>query len=183
VRRIEAVAGLEAFSHAVQDAGRLATIAAQINSPVAEIEKKIDALLASQKEAEKALKAARLREAAARASDLGAKALSIGDVPTIIVDIGNADGDELQAIADALKGQFAGVVVLAGVASGAVSLIATVSPDFTSRIAAGKIIQTIAPLVGGRGGGKPDAARGGGKQVEKISAALEAARAFVAAAK
>lgn len=183
VRRIEAVAGLEASARAVQDAGRLAAIAAQINSPVAEIEMKIDALLASQKEAEKALKVARLREAAARATDLIATATTLSGVPSIIADLGTADGDELQSVADALKGKFPGAVVLAGTAAGAVSLIATVGPEFTSRIAAGKIIQTIAPIVGGRGGGKPDAARGGGKQVEQISDALEAARTFLAAAK
>jgi alanyl-tRNA synthetase len=51
-------------------------------------------------------------------------------------------------------------------------LVATVSPDFTKKLPAGKILQNIAPLVGGRGGGKPDNARGGGKDVSKLDEAL-----------
>ena len=52
------------------------------------------------------------------------------------------------------------------------SLIASVSPELTKQIQAGKIIQTIAPIVGGKGGGKPDNARGGGKDVGKLDEAL-----------
>jgi len=66
--------------------------------------------------------------------------------------------------------------VLGGVANGAVALVAAVSPDFTRRIQAGKIIQQIAPIVGGRGGGKPDNARGGGKDAGKLDEALAKAR-------
>jgi alanyl-tRNA synthetase len=53
-----------------------------------------------------------------------------------------------------------------------VTLIATVSPDFTAKVQAGKIIQQIAPIVGGKGGGKPDNARGGGKDASKLEEAL-----------
>jgi len=79
-----------------------------------------------------------------------------------------------------LKGQFKGVVVLGGSSNGAVSLIATVSPELTKHIQAGKIIQTIAPIVGGKGGGKPDNARGGGKEVSKLDEALAQARKLIA---
>jgi alanyl-tRNA synthetase len=71
-----------------------------------------------------------------------------------------------------LKGQFKGVIVLGGVANGAVALVASVSPEFTKRVQAGKIVQLIAPVVGGKGGGKPDNARGGGKDAAKLDEAL-----------
>src|SRR5204863_10016726 len=90
----------------------------------------------------------------------------------IIENLEPADGDFLQSIADSLKGQFQGVVVLGGSSNGSVSLIATVSPDLTKQFQSGKIIQAIAPFVGGRGGGIPDNARGGGKQVSKLDEAL-----------
>ncbi|MPN61456.1 Alanine--tRNA ligase [bioreactor metagenome] len=90
------------------------------------------------------------------------------------------DGDYLQAVADALKGQFQGVVVLGGSAHSAVALVATVSPALTKQVQAGKIIQAIAPVVGGKGGGRPDNARGGGKDVSKLTEALTAAKAFLA---
>jgi alanyl-tRNA synthetase len=71
------------------------------------------------------------------------------------------------------------VVVLGGAANGAVSLVASVSPDFTTKAQAGKIIQAIAPVVGGKGGGKPDNARGGGKDAAKLDEALAKAKTLL----
>jgi len=87
----------------------------------------------------------------------------------------------LQTIADSLKAQFQGVVVLAGASNGSVALIASVSREFTAKIQAGKLIQQIAPIVGGKGGGKPDNARGGGKDDGKLLAALDQAKAILGA--
>ncbi len=179
VRRIEAVAGLEAAALTKSEAQRLHEIAGLLNAPAAEIEKKIEALLAHQKELEKALKAARSKEAAAQAKDLASKAESLGGIPFLSANLGAVDGDYLQAVLDALKPTFEGVTVLAGSAINAVSLAASVSPAFTSKIQAGKIIQSIAPIVGGKGGGKPDMARGGGKDTTQIPEALAAARALL----
>ena len=139
----------------------------------------MESILAQQKELEKALKAARNREATTRARDLIAEAKTIAGTPFLCKDLGSADGDELQSIADALKGSFEGVVVLAGSANSAVSLVASVSPQYMSQIQAGKIIQTIAPIVGGKGGGRPDSARGGGKDTSKIAEALEKAKSLL----
>ena len=59
------------------------------------------------------------------------------------------------------------------------TLIASVSADFTAKIQAGKIIQQIAPIVGGKGGGKPDNARGGGRDATKLDEALAKARSLI----
>jgi alanyl-tRNA synthetase len=176
VRRIEAVAGLHAYDSAATDAERLKTLAGKLNAPLGELEKKLDVLLAEQKTLDKALKAAQQREAAGNAKELLARAETINGTPTIIANLGSADGDTLQTVADAIKGSFKGVIVLGGVSNGAVALVASVSPDFTSKIQAGKIIQQIAPITGGRGGGRPDNARGGGKDASKLGEALAAAR-------
>ncbi len=180
VRRIEAVAGLEAYNLANQQLQLIRGIAGKINSPVHELEKKIEALLAQQKDLEKQLKSMQQKQAAETARSLVAKAQTIGTTRAIIENLGPADGDYLQAIADSLKGQFKGVVVLGSVANNAVSLIASVSPEFTSKVQAGKIIQTVAPIVGGKGGGKPDNARGGGKDASKLDEALAKARELIA---
>ncbi|MGB8354734.1 MAG: alanine--tRNA ligase [Chthoniobacteraceae bacterium] len=180
VRRIEAVAGLNAYEFATADSERLKTFATKLNAPLGELEKKLDALLAQQKELEKSLKAAQQREASGRAKDLLATAETINGVPAIITNLGTADGDTLQTVADALKGTFQGVIVLGGVSNGAVALVASVSPDFTAKAQAGKIIQTIAPIVGGKGGGKPDNARGGGKDATKLDEALAKAKSLLA---
>ncbi|MDQ6625742.1 MAG: alanine--tRNA ligase, partial [Verrucomicrobiota bacterium] len=164
VRRIEAVAGINAYDQAKRDQEFIRSIAGKLNSPITDLEKRIDLMLVQQKVLEKSIKALGQKQAVGTAHELVAKAQQIGGIPAIIENLGAATGEELQAIADALKQQqFTGVVVLAGAGEGSVALVATVSPEFTSRVQAGKIIQAIAPLVGGKGGGRPDGARGAGK--------------------
>ena len=179
VRRIEAVAGLTAWEAADFEKERLKSIAAKLNAPLGEIEKKLDALLAQQKDLEKSFKAAQQREAAGRAKELLAGAETINGTPVIVANLGAADGDTLQTVADALKSQgFNGVIVVAGVSEpgGNVSLVASVTPDFTAKAQAGKIIQQIAPIVGGKGGGRPDNARGGGRDAARLDEALALAK-------
>jgi alanyl-tRNA synthetase len=182
VRRIEALSGAAALEATRRDRDLIQQVAGRLNAPVHELEKKLEALLAHQKELEKTVLAARQREASNAASGLRGSASDCGGVPVILHNLGGVDGDFLQAVAEALKGSFSGVVVLGGMAGGAASLVATVSPEFTKRIQAGKVIQNIAPLLGGRGGGKPDFARGGGKDVSQLNAALEAARTLISGA-
>jgi alanyl-tRNA synthetase len=173
VRRIEATAGLPAYESARADMDRLSMVAGKLNAPLAELEKKIEAILAQQKAIEKQLSALKQSQAAGVAAELLEKVRNAGlKAPSIIENLGDADGDYLQAVTDALKGKFDGVVVLAGASNGAVSLVASVSPAHSKAIQAGKIIQGIAPIVGGKGGGRPDNARGGGKDASKIGEAL-----------
>ena len=155
IRRIEAVSGLEAYKRANEELQLIKAVAGKVNSPVGELEKKIEALLAQQKDLEKQLKAMQQKQAGEIARGLAAKAQTFGSTPAIVENLGAADGDFLQSIADALKGQFKGVVVLGGTANSAVALVATVSPELTKKIQAGKIIQAIAPIVGGQGRGPP----------------------------
>jgi alanyl-tRNA synthetase len=179
VRRIEAVAGLEAYGAAQFDRALVRAISDRVNSPVGELEKKIEALLEQQKALEKQLKAMQQKEAAGAARSLLSKAAVLGGIPAIIENMGALDGDTLQGMVNELKGLFQGVIVLGGSSNGAVALVAAVSPDFTGKIQAGKVIQQIAPMVGGKGGGKPDHARGGGKDIAKLDQALAKAKALL----
>ena len=181
VRRVEAVAGLVAAGQARADAGRIAALAEMLNSPVREIEKKIEASLGQVKKLEKQLKALRQSQAAGTARELMAKAETVAGVPVVTANLGQADGDYAQAVADAMKGEFEGVIVLGAAADGRVVLLANVADSLTDRIQAGKIIQTIAPIVGGKGGGKPTQARGGGKDASKLDEALAKVAGLVAA--
>jgi alanyl-tRNA synthetase len=176
VRRIEAVAGLEAYHAARGDGDLLKTLAGKVMAQgAADLEKKLDAILSQQKELEKALKSAQQREAGGRAREL----LATASNHVIIANLGAVDGDYVMAVNDALKGQFKGVIVLGGTGNGAVVLTANVDKDFQSKAQAGKIIQAIAPIVGGKGGGKPDFARGGGKDAGKLDEALAEARKLI----
>mgnify|MGYP001199834755 CR=1 FL=1 len=176
VRRIEATAGLTAYESARADMDRLHAIAGKLNAPLTELEKKLEALLSQQKALEKQLASLKQQQAAGVATGLLEKVRNAGlKVPSIIEHLGDADGDYLQAVADALKGRFDGAIVLTGSANGAVALVAAVSPAHTKTVQAGKLIQGIAPVVGGKGGGRPDNARGGGKDSTKIDEALREA--------
>jgi alanyl-tRNA synthetase len=179
VRRVEAVAGLEAWLAARADGDLLKRLAGKVMAQgAADLEKKLDALLDHQKALEKSLKSAQQREASGRAREL----LATVENHTLIADLGDVDGDAAMAVADALKPVFSGVVVLGSSGGGSVALVATVGKEFQNRVQAGKIIQSIAPLVGGKGGGKPDFARGGGKDPDGLPQALAEARSLVAAA-
>ena len=181
VRRVEAVAGLVAAGQARADAGRIAALAETLNSPVREIEKKIEVSLGQVKKLEKQLKALRQSQAAGTARELLAKAGTIAGVPVVTANLGQADGDYAQAVADTLKGEFEGVIVLGAAAEGRVVLLANVADSLTDRIQAGKIIQAIAPVVGGKGGGKPTQARGGGKDASRVDEALAKVAGLLAA--
>jgi alanyl-tRNA synthetase len=176
VRRIEAIAGMEAYNAAKADADLLKLLAGKVSAQgAADLEKKLDQLLTQQKELEKALKSAQQREASGKAKDL----LATAEGSAIIANLGDVDADYAMALNDALKGQFGGVIVLAATGGGNVTLMANVGKDHQAKVQAGKIIQTIAPIVGGKGGGKPDFARGGGKDVSKVDAALAEARKLI----
>ena len=181
VRRVEAVAGLNAYETAKRDLDLIRSLAAKLNSPIADLEKRIESMVAQQKALEKAMKLLEQKQAIETARQLISKAQALGTTSAIIENLGAATGDQLQAITDALKQQqFKGVAILAGSTDGTVALAASVAPDLTSKIQAGKIIQTIAPIVGGKGGGRPDSARGAGKDASKIDEALAQARALIA---
>ncbi|MFO0442328.1 MAG: DHHA1 domain-containing protein, partial [bacterium] len=173
VRRIEAIAGLEAYNAAKADADLLKLLAGKVSAQgTADLEKKLDQILTQQKELDKALNAAQQREASGKAKDL----LATAEGNVLIANLGDVDADYAMAVNDALNSQFTGIIVLAATGGGNVTLMANVGKDHQSKVQAGKIIQTIAPIVGGKGGGKPDFARGGGKDVSKVDAALAEAR-------
>jgi alanyl-tRNA synthetase len=179
VRRIEAVAGLRAYQKTAAEARLLSELTAKVNSPLGELDKKIESLLAQQKDLEKQLKALSQKETAQAAKALLTRAEPINGIPAIIANLGPLDGDRLQAMVNELREQFKGVILLAGSGNNAVALVAAVSPEFTTKVQAGTLIQQIAPLVGGRGGGRPDNARGGGKETGTLDEALAKARALL----
>jgi alanyl-tRNA synthetase len=172
VRRIEAVAGLNAYAAATAEAERLKSLAAKLGTPLGELERKVDALLVQQRELEKTLKSVLQREAAQKAAGLLGAVETVQGTPAILQVVPGASGDDLQGISDALKGRFDGVLFLFGTLPDQVALVSSVSPNFVGRFQAGKLVQGVAGTLGGKGGGRPDSARGAGKDLSKVEAAL-----------
>ncbi len=93
-----------------------------------------------------------------------------------VAEVQDGDGKLLQAVADALKSKFNGPIFLVGAANESVALVASVPKEMSARLQANKLIQQIAPIVGGKGGGRPENAQGAGKDPSKIAEALAKAR-------
>ena len=198
-RRIEAVAGDAARIWAAQEAARqqekfgtlarkkpdiAALPAFQDDAATAEILKQIDARLAQlekvdsevrdwEKKTAKSAEAEIKSRAAQIASEL---ARSHAGKDFTVAEVTDADGKLLQAIADALKSKFKGPIFLAGTRDESIALVAYVPNELTSKFQANKLIQHIAPIVGGKGGGRPESAQGAGKDASKINEALTRAR-------
>jgi alanyl-tRNA synthetase len=197
IRRIEAVAGEAvtkwAREEAVRQEERFAALAkkkpdlAPLPAFAQENATTIDARAAhlekietEVRDWEKANAKAAEVETQSRAATI-AKQLAASDGQAFrVAQVPEADGKLLQAIANALKAQFNGPIFLAGEKDGRVALIAAIPKELTSRFQAGRLIQETAPLVGGKGGGRPELAQGGGNDPAKIEAALAKAKALLA---
>jgi alanyl-tRNA synthetase len=93
-----------------------------------------------------------------------------------VAEVANADAKLLQAVADALKPKFNGPIFLVSARDESIALIAAVPKELTAKFQANKLIQQIAPIVGGKGGGRPESAQGAGKDASKVNEALAKAR-------
>jgi alanyl-tRNA synthetase len=99
----------------------------------------------------------------------------------VIAKVKDADIKLLQAVGDALKSKVKGPIFLVGAANGRVALLAVVPKEVSSKIQANKLIQEIAPIVGGKGGGRPENAQGSGSDVGKIDRVLAEAERLITA--
>jgi alanyl-tRNA synthetase len=168
-RRKSDIAALPAFSNE----GETAEMLKQIDARAAHLEK-IDADVREWEKKNAKASDAQIRSSAAEiAKELAA---SCAGKDFCVTEVPNADGKLLGAVADALKTKFKGPIFLAGAIDGRVALVASVPKEMTSKFQANKIIQEIAPIVGGKGGGRPENAQGAGTDTSKINQALDRAK-------
>jgi alanyl-tRNA synthetase len=173
VRRIEAVTGEAALRHVGQEEAALRESAGLLKIPPLELPKRLQKLLDDQKQLEKQLAQLEGRLARSRAEDLVASARQVAGVPVLAARLDGLDPDGLRSVMDVLRDRLPqGVIFVGSAADSKVNLIASVSKDLTGRVPAGKLIQEVAKVVGGGGGGRPDLAQAGGKDPAKLDEAL-----------
>jgi alanyl-tRNA synthetase len=183
VRRIEAVAGPAALEAVAKKEAALKEAAEILKIAPLEVPRRLVKLLEEQKLLEKQLGELEARLARSRAEELVAAARQINGVAVLAARVDGLDAEGLRRVADTLRDRLgSGVVCVGSVVDGKVSLIAAVTKDLTKRFPAGRIIQEVAQAVGGRGGGRPDLAQGGGAEPAKLDAALDLVYTFVARA-
>jgi len=197
VRRIEAVAGgavlewaaqeaarqqekFETLSRKKADIGRLPVV--PVGAGAADTVTVIEARRTQLEKLDEEVREWEKQNAKAAEGEMKAKAVEIAaglaakGGGACVAEIPGADGKLLQAVAEILRSSYPGPVFLAGAANGRVALLASVPKDLAGKYQAGKLIQEIAPIVGGKGGGRPDLAQGGGTDPSKLADALAKAR-------
>jgi len=182
VRRIEALTGAAAVADARKTeelAGRLALLLKTRKEALCE---RVEALQEQSAALERELEGLRRKAASAAAGELLSNVQDVAGVRLLAARIEGADAAALRTTLDGIRKTFKeGAVVLGGVKEGRVALLVNFSPEVVKRGGhAGNLLKALAPHVGGKGGGKPDMAQGGGTDVGKLAAALAAASELLA---
>ncbi|WP_054949109.1 alanine--tRNA ligase [Numidum massiliense] len=182
VRRIEAVTGQHAYRYLSDQLQLLKQSAELVKSKVAEVPERIEALQHTLKRVERENESLKAKLTQAEAQQIVRQVQDVAGVPVLAARVDAADMNSLRNTVDALKQQLPqGIVVLGATVGDKVQLVASVSPDLVQDgYHAGKLVKEVATRCGGGGGGRPDLAQAGGKEPDKLQAALSEVPALVA---
>jgi alanyl-tRNA synthetase len=172
IRRIEALTGKAALDHLRNRSAELSRISELLRTdrPLERVEK----LMADLKDMSREVETLKARMASGSLSSVMDGAREINGVKVLVHRMDNLDQKDLRNLTDTIRDKMgSGVIVLASVTEGQASLVAVVTKDLIPRFHAGNILKEVAALSGGRGGGKPEMAQGGTKELEKLDTALE----------
>jgi alanyl-tRNA synthetase len=180
VRRIEAVTADGALAYVRQQEQRVADAAAALKASPQEINAKIQQMIENARAMEKELARLKARMTASQGAELGDQAVDVKGAKVLAAALEGADAKSLRETVDQLKAKLkSAIIVLAAVEGEKVTLIAGVTPDLVAKVKAGEVVGQVAQQVGGKGGGRPDMAQGGGTQPDKLPAALQSVRGWV----
>jgi alanyl-tRNA synthetase len=173
VRRIEAITGIGALEHYEKQAQILSEVASRLNTSEDSVLATVEKLSNTVKQLEKELEGQKRRGALGQLDQLASQIQTVKGVKLIASEVQGVDKEILRQLVDSLRQKIgSGVVVLSTADDGKVALIAGVTKDLTAKVHAGKLIQALAKLVGGSGGGRPDLAEAGGKDTSALKSAL-----------
>jgi alanyl-tRNA synthetase len=184
VRRVEAVSGTGALSEFRRgfDVARVVgqLVGATDVAPADALRHRIAAQEEEMKKLRRELDQVRMKAASSSVADAASSAVDVKGVKVLTQRVDGIEKAQMRELVDQLRGKLgSGVVVLGAAADGKVSLIVGVTKDLTSRVQAGKVVGTLAALVGGKGGGRPDLAEAGGSDAGALDGALAKAAGVV----
>ena len=181
VRRIEAVTGAGALDFIAQEERRLDEAAQLLGGNAGDVVDKLRQLLDRQRKLERELESLKAKAAAGATADLAASAPEVAGVKVVAARIEGLDAKSLRDAVDQLKSRLGNaVIVLASVEDGKASLVAGVQGSALGKVKAGELLSHVAGQIGGKGGGRPDMAQGGGPDGPALVAALAGVPAWVA---
>jgi alanyl-tRNA synthetase len=173
IRRIEALTGISALDYFRKEEEELRKISDMLKTE--KPRERVEKLLADMKEMERQAERLKGRAASESSAALIEKAMDIGGTKVISCRVDDLEKKDLRVLADNLRDKLgSGVIVLASTVNGEAAFLSMVTKDLTKKIKAGEILKKVAEIAGGRGGGKPEMAEGGTKDIAKLDKALEA---------
>ena len=177
VRRIEALTGTEALKYFQSQEEQLKAVCSIVKATPDNMVKRVETLVAEQKELSKELEKLKAKMAGGAVTDLLQNKQDVNGFGVVVAEVKDADGNALRTMGDQLKEKLgSGVIVLASTKDGKVSLVAMATDDAVKSGAhAGNIIKASATVCGGGGGGRPNMAQAGGKDPSKVKDALDKA--------
>ena len=183
VRRIEAITGKAFVKDAAKTRDMVAGAASVLKAKPADLEEKLNAQVEEIKNLKKELEQFKAKEAAGAVDQMLSGAKTVGSVKVLTVKVPGADANKLRQMGDVLRDKDASVAaVLASVNGEKLTFLAVCGKDAVKAgVKAGEIVKHVCTVCGGSGGGKPDSAMGGGKDITKMDEALAGVADFVAA--
>ena len=183
VRRIEALTGLGALAHLRAQEKKLKRVSELLKVPAEQASERIERLLEERREAFKQIADLKRAHVTADGASSG-RTTQINGVNVMVRKVEGFGPSELRALVDDGRGiAKSGVVLVASVDDGRVSLALGVTPDLKDKLKAGDLVREISAIVGGKGGGRPDFAQGGGADATKLDAAIERLYALIGEAR
>jgi alanyl-tRNA synthetase len=182
IRRIEALTGAGALAYVKEEEQRLDAVAHLLSSSAHDVVDKLRQVFDRQKKLERELESLKAKAASAATSDLASMAQDVNGIKVVAARLDGADAKTLRDSVDQFKQKLGDcVVLLAGGSDGKISLVAGVNGKALGKIKAGDLVSDVAKKIGGKGGGRPDMAQGGGEDSPALKDALEAVPAWIAA--
>ena len=172
-RRIEALVGEEAFNYVKEKENLIKDIRKQLQSPEEQIVQKVQKLEEKLKETEKELERAKRKLATLEVDKIIENSPTVNGIKIVTAKLEGFGGKELAEIADVIRNKAKPcTVMLVGIKDGKASLLIALTKDLTDKFKAGEIIKKVAPILEGRGGGRPDLAQGGVQNLTKLQDAF-----------
>ena len=180
VRRIEAMTGYDAYQFDKQTEDSLSEIAQMTKTNNASVVEKVAQLIKQQKELEKQIATFQKQLASNQGDDLISQVSEVNGVKLLATAVEGVSAKDLRDVADKLKDKLGSAVIVLAVVNGdKVALVAGVTKDLTGQYQAGKILNHVAQQVGGKGGGRPDMAQGGGTDPSGLDSALASVKDLI----
>jgi len=180
VRRIEALTGNGALVWITAYQERLSRLSFLVKGDVEQLEDKVNQILARNRELTREIEKLTAKLASRQGGELASKAMEINGIRVLATKLENVDPKSLRNTLDQLKDKLgSAVIVLAAKQGEKVHLVAGATPDCVDRLSAKSLISFVAKQVGGKGGGRPDMAQGGGNDLTQLNTALDSVHDWV----